>query len=79
MDADSRYELQKIDCNCNDCFYMKRDFDTLNYWKEKDIVSQKEQFEKQRQKIISDAKSIEDAKERDGTIRKAQKNGVSAC
>lgn len=25
MDKDSLYELQKIDCNCNDCGYMKRD------------------------------------------------------
>jgi hypothetical protein len=23
-------ELQKIDCNCNDCGYMVRDFDKLN-------------------------------------------------
>lgn len=24
MDKESVYELQKIDCNCNDCGYMKR-------------------------------------------------------
>ena len=26
MDSQSIIELQKIDCNCNDCGYMKRDF-----------------------------------------------------
>ena len=25
MDRDSRIELQKIDCNCNDCKFMVRD------------------------------------------------------
>lgn len=25
MTKESRYELQKIDCNCNDCFFLKRD------------------------------------------------------
>jgi hypothetical protein len=24
MDKDSIYELQKIDCNCNDCVFMNR-------------------------------------------------------
>jgi hypothetical protein len=27
MDKDSIYELQKIDCNCNDCAYMVRDLE----------------------------------------------------
>ena len=27
MDKDSLYELQKIDCNCNDCKFMVRDFE----------------------------------------------------
>lgn len=26
MDKESRYLLQLIDCNCNDCIYMTRDF-----------------------------------------------------
>lgn len=25
MDKESKYELQKIDCNCNDCFHFARD------------------------------------------------------
>ncbi len=27
MDLESRIELQKIDCNCNDCKYMVRDLE----------------------------------------------------
>ena len=27
-------ELQKIDCNCNDCKFMIRDFERLKYHKE---------------------------------------------
>ena len=34
MDKESIFELQKIDCNCNDCIYMFRDqsrMDSFNY------------------------------------------------
>lgn len=27
MDKESIYELQKIDCNCNDCKYFERDIE----------------------------------------------------
>ena len=27
MDKDSIYELQKIDCNCNNCFWFARDIE----------------------------------------------------
>mgnify|MGYP001562752296 CR=1 FL=1 len=27
MDKESIYELQKIDCNCNNCKFMERDFE----------------------------------------------------
>jgi hypothetical protein len=29
MDKESIFELQKIDCNCNDCKFMNRDFEKL--------------------------------------------------
>lgn len=29
MDKESKYLLQLIDCNCNDCKFMVRDFDKL--------------------------------------------------
>ena len=28
MDKESIFDLQKIDCNCNDCKYLVRDFRT---------------------------------------------------
>ena len=34
MDKESSYLLQLIDCNCNDCGYMVRDFDALKLHKE---------------------------------------------
>lgn len=30
LDKESLYLLQKIDCNCNDCIFMKRDIDKYN-------------------------------------------------
>lgn len=30
MDKESAYELQKIDCNCNDCIFMQRDLVKFN-------------------------------------------------
>ncbi len=30
MNRESIVELQKIDCNCNDCFFMIRDFKKLD-------------------------------------------------
>jgi hypothetical protein len=32
MDKESRFELQKIDCNCNDCIFMVRDFERYKEW-----------------------------------------------
>lgn len=32
MDRESRIELQKIDCNCNDCKFMARDFNKYKKW-----------------------------------------------
>lgn len=34
MDKESRHLLQLIDCNCNDCGFMKRDFVKLEQHKE---------------------------------------------
>ena len=30
MSKESIYELQKIDCNCNDCAFMQRNFEKYN-------------------------------------------------
>ena len=37
MDKESLYQLQKIDCNCNDCGFMVRDFETKKFWDSKEI------------------------------------------
>ena len=34
MDKESRYLLQLVDCNCNDCKFMKRDFAKLEKHKQ---------------------------------------------
>ena len=34
MDKESKYELQKIDCNCNDCYFLERDFEKTNKHKD---------------------------------------------
>ena len=45
MDAESRIELQKIDCNCNDCKFMIRDFDKYKASKELHYEWQKNYFD----------------------------------
>ena len=62
MDRDSLIELQKIDCNCNDCKFMVRDLKKFNFWKEKRRQRQLEDFEKRKSKAIEDAKVLEDQK-----------------
>jgi len=51
------YLLQLIDCNCNECIFMKRDMDTFNKWKEWNRALQLKDFEIIKAKAIEDAKS----------------------
>ena len=37
MDKESIFELQLIDCNCNDCIYMVRDLDKKKQWDETEL------------------------------------------
>ena len=37
MDKESLYELQKIDCNCNDCAFMVRDLAKKKFWDETEL------------------------------------------
>ncbi len=32
MDKESLIKLQKVDCNCNDCRYMVRNFERMKGW-----------------------------------------------
>lgn len=52
MTKESIYELQKIDCNCNDCAFMVRDFDTYNHYLELHQTWQFTSFELKKKKLI---------------------------
>jgi len=56
MDNQSIYELQLIDCNCNDCKFMERDFSKFKIWEEWNRNLQLLEFEKTKIKAIDDAK-----------------------
>jgi hypothetical protein len=55
MDKESRYELQKIDCNCNDCFFMQRDMDKFKESQAKHKKWQEDHFNGQKQRVIDKA------------------------
>jgi hypothetical protein len=52
MDAESRLELQKLDCNCNDCKFMVRDMEKFNKWREWRRLMQLEDFERKKAHAI---------------------------
>ena len=37
LDKESIIALQKIDCNCNDCKFMTRDFEKKKFWDESEL------------------------------------------
>ncbi len=73
MDSESTYELQLIDCNCNNCIFMYRDLDKWqkNHDIQKDIKLA--EFELEKEKAISEANLIEDEANRNGMLRVANK------
>lgn len=66
-------ELQKIDCNCNDCKFMVRDFDKFNKWKEWRRSQQLNDFEIRKSKAICDAELLENEDGRRSELKKANK------
>lgn len=50
MDAQSIHELQKIDCNCNDCKFMVRDLEKKNYWNERNREWQLTEFNRRKER-----------------------------
>ena len=40
MDKESIIELQKIDCNCNDCKFLERDFEKYSAYNITDTLAQ---------------------------------------
>lgn len=77
MDKESIYELQKIDCNCNDCFFMTR-----NVEKHKQSVAlhhkwQLNYFENKKRRLIEVALDYKDRlldiKKHDNIMREVAK------
>jgi hypothetical protein len=73
MDKESTYLLQLIDCNCNDCVFMERDFVTYQKWEDWHRKIDFDNFEKRKVKAIKDAEQIEDEKGREAQLRIANK------
>jgi hypothetical protein len=70
---ESQYLLQRIDCNCNNCGFMKRDMDRFKKWYDYWYAEACKKFEDDKKKAIEDADLIEDPKQRASLIQKAQK------
>lgn len=60
MDKESIIELQKIDCNCNDCKFMNRDSEKFKLSIEKHYKWQLDYFEMLRNKLIIKANWYKD-------------------
>lgn len=52
MDKESRYLFQLIDCNCNDCKFMVRDFDKWNKSRKNKIQQALDAFNSEKERLI---------------------------
>lgn len=66
-------ELQKIDCNCNNCIFMYRDMARYKYWENYHKGNSLRDFERRKAKAIEDAEAVKDEKTRVGMVRVANK------
>lgn len=73
MDKDSIYELQKIDCNCNNCVFMYRDLAKWDYWMQWHREKELQEFESSKAKAIAEALLIEDEANKKGMLRVSEK------
>lgn len=55
MTKESIYELQKIDCNCNDCFFLQRDTEKYYAQVELDKANQQILFDNKKSRAIEEA------------------------
>lgn len=69
MDKESIIELQKIDCNCNDCKFMQRNTSRFDKSVELHHKWQLDQFNSKKDKLIEKANWYE----QNGEIEKGQK------
>lgn len=60
MDTESRYELQNIDCNCNDCIYMIRNQERFKQSLEFHHKMQFDYFTTLKNKLIKKANEYRD-------------------
>lgn len=60
MDKESIFELQKIDCNCNDCGFMERNNDEFKASLERHYKWQMDHFNTRKNKLITKAKWYKD-------------------
>jgi hypothetical protein len=60
MDKESIIELQKIDCNCNDCVFIQRDIEKFKASQELHHKWQLDYFNLFKQKLIDKAKWYKD-------------------
>lgn len=74
------FELQMIDTNCNNCFFMVRDIGKFKKWEqhhreeaEKDFQAEKKKAIEDAQKVISEGETPNDRKSGEGMLRIAMK------
>lgn len=58
MNKDSLYQLQRIDCNCNDCGFMWRDMDRFKQALEQHRMFQFEAFELKKKKLLKQSDEL---------------------
>lgn len=66
-------ELQNIDCNCNNCIFMIRDFETFDKWKEFRKELQLKDFNIKKQTAIRIASEHPDEISKKVLLKKANK------
>ena len=73
MNKPSFIELQKIDCNCNECIFMERNFISFNKWSlfHKDL--QQKDFKRKRELAFKIANECLDAKGKETLLKAANK------
>lgn len=71
--ATDSLELQNLDCNCNNCIFMIRDFETQKKWESFHYSVQLNDFERKKSKAIVDANNHTDERAKNGALRKANK------
>ena len=71
--TDTTIELEKIDCNCNNCICMYRDLKRYKYWENYWRTNSLKVFERRKAKAIEDAEAVKDEKTRGGMLRVANK------